>query len=176
VTRRIHDQADGIAWWVYDQRGASVPNISVGIRTDQPPVSAATIAELAERIGVPADALAATVDAFNAACPDEAGFDHTRPDGLATTGLDVPKSNWSRAITDGPFLAYPIIAANVFTFGGLRTDAEAQVVNRSGEPIPGLYAAGEITGMYYTNYTGSTSVLRGAVFGRVAGANAAAAG
>ena len=174
VTRQIHAQTDGIAWWLYDQRGASVPNISVGIRTDQPPVSAPTIEELAIRIGVPADVLAATVAEFNAACPDDAGFDHSRPDGLATRGLDVPKSNWSRAITEGPFLAYPIIAANVFTFGGLRTDSEAQVVNRSGEPIPGLYAAGEITGMYYTNYTGSTSVLRGAVFGRVAGANAAA--
>ena len=45
-------------------------------------------------------------------------------------------------------------------------------MNRSGRVIPGLYAAGEITGMYYSNYTGSTSVLRGAVFGRIAGINA----
>ena len=110
---------------------------------------------------------------FNEACPDDATFDHSRPDGLATSGLPVQKSNWSRPIVEGPFLAYPIIAANVFTFGGLRIDAEAHVVNRSGEAIDGLYAAGEITGMYYTNYTGSTSVLRGAVFGRIAGANAA---
>ncbi len=47
------------------------------------------------------------------------------------------------------------------------------MVDRSGDAIGGLYAAGEITGMYYTNYTGSTSVLRGAMFGRIAGANAA---
>ncbi|MCA0328996.1 MAG: FAD-dependent oxidoreductase [Actinobacteria bacterium] len=176
ITRRIHAQADGVAWWVYDQRGASVPNISVGIRTDQPPVSAATVGELAQRIGVPADALVATVEAYNAACPDESGFDHSRPDGLATSGLGVDKSNWSRPIVEGPFLAYPIIAANVFTFGGLRIDADARVVDRSGSAIPGLWAAGEITGMYYTNYTGSTSVLRGAVFGRIAGAGAAAKG
>ncbi|MFV2177859.1 hypothetical protein ACFHW2_20120 [Actinomadura sp. LOL_016] len=46
-------------------------------------------------------------------------------------------------------------------------------MDTDGVPIPGLYAAGELTGMYYTNYTGSTSVLRGAVFGRVAGTEAA---
>ena len=62
----------------------------------------------------------------------------------------------------------------MFTFGGLRIDAESHVVSRSGTAIEGLYAAGEITGLYYSNYTGSTSVLRGAVFGRIAGANAAA--
>jgi len=71
-------------------------------------------------------------------------------------------------------VAYPIIAANVFTFGGLRIDADGHVVNRSGSAIVGLYAAGEITGIYYSNYTGSTSVLRGAVFGRIAGGHAAA--
>ena len=66
------------------------------------------------------------------------GFDHTMPDGLATDGLAIGKSHWSRPIAEGPFVAYPIIAANVFTFGGLRIDADAHVVNRSGEAIPGL--------------------------------------
>jgi tricarballylate dehydrogenase len=85
----------------------------------------------------------------------------------------VPKSNWARPLEQGPFEAYPIMAANVFTFGGLKTNVAAQVLNRDGDPIPGLYAAGEITGLYYTNYTGSTSVMRGAVFGRIAGTDAA---
>jgi tricarballylate dehydrogenase len=172
VTRRIHAQTDGLAYLVLDQQGAAVPNLSAGIRTDQPAITAATIAELAAKLDLPIEALGATVGAYNAACPDGA-FDHRTPDGLATAGLTVPKSNWSRPLTEGPFLAYPIIAANVFTFGGLRTDADARVVNRSGSAIRGLYAAGEITGLYYSNYTGSTSVLRGAVFGRIAGSLAA---
>jgi tricarballylate dehydrogenase len=176
VTRRIHAQTDGLAWMVLDQRGAAVPNLAVGIRTDQPAITAPTLEELAARIEVPAGALVDTVATFNAACPDETGFDHSSPDGLATTGLTPGKSNWSRPLVVGPFVAYPVIAANVFTFGGLRTDADAHVVDRSGGVLEGLYAAGEITGMYYTNYTGSTSVLRGAVFGRVAGSNAAAGG
>lgn len=171
--RRIHAQTDGIAYVVFDQRGFAVPNLMAGIRTDQPPIKADSIDQLAAAIDVPAAALARTIAEFNEACPDDAGFDHTAPDGLATTGLTVDKSNWSRPIAQGPFVAYPIIAANVFTFGGLRIDPQAHVVSRSGRVIDGLYAAGEITGLYYTNYTGSTSVLRGAVFGRIAGANAA---
>ena len=173
VTRRIQAQPDGVAYMILDQRGATLPNIMSGIRTDQPAISASTIEELATLLEVPVQALVDTISFYNGACPD-GDFDHTAPDGLATDGLAINKSNWSRPISDGPFVAYPIIAANVFTFGGLRIDAEAHVVNRSGRAIPGLYAAGEITGMYYSNYTGSTSVLRGAVFGRIAGANAAA--
>jgi tricarballylate dehydrogenase len=173
VTRRIQAQTDGVAYMILDQRGINLPNIMSGIRTDQPAITAASIEELAGLLEVPVAALVETVASFNAACPD-GEFDHASPDALATLGLPVNKSNWSRAISEGPFLAYPIIAANVFTFGGLRIDADAHVVNRSGRAIPGLYAAGEITGMYYSNYTGSTSVLRGAVFGRIAGANAAA--
>ena len=157
---------------VLDQRGFSIPNLMSGIRTDQPAITGDTIADLALAIGAPAEALQRTVAEFNAACP-EGEFDHTTPDGLATRGLAIEKSHWSRSISEGPFVAYPIMAANVFTFGGLRTDTESRVVNRSGRAIAGLYAAGEITGMYYSNYTGSTSVLRGAVFGRIAGRNAA---
>ena len=94
-------------------------------------------------------------------------------DGLATAGLEPNKSNWARPIDRPPFLAWPIIAANCFTFGGVKVNARAQVLNMDGEVIPGLYAAGEVMGIYYRTYTGSTSVMRGAVFGRQAGIDAA---
>ena len=58
----------------------------------------------------------------------------------------------------------------------LKTTAAAEVVDRDGRPVPGLWAAGELTGLYYSNYTGSTSVLRGATFGRIAGREAALGG
>jgi tricarballylate dehydrogenase len=172
TTRDIQAQARGIAWVVLDQRALSVPNIRSGIRTDQPPVRGATVAELSERLGIPAERLEATIASYNAACPD-GDFDHLVPDGLATRGLVPPKSNWARPLETGPFEAYPIMAANVFTFGGLKTTPAAEVVDRDGAPIPGLWAAGEMTGLYYSNYTGSTSVLRGATFGRIAGEAAA---
>jgi tricarballylate dehydrogenase len=52
-------------------------------------------------------------------------------------------------------------------------DRNARVIDINGDPIRGLYAAGEIIGSYYGNYTGATSVLKGAVFGRLAGIHAA---
>ncbi|TYB44188.1 FAD-dependent oxidoreductase [Actinomadura chibensis] len=174
TTRAVQAQPEGIAWVVLDRRGMAVPNLMAGVRTDIAPVTADTIGELAGRLELPVAAVESTIAEYNAACPPPDGFDHTRPDGLATRGLTPAKSNWSRPIADGPFTAYPIMAANVFSFGGLKTTAEAEVVDRDGRPMPGLYAAGELTGLYYSNYTGSTSVLRGATFGRVAGANAAA--
>lgn len=174
ITRTIQEQTEGVAWMILDQQGASVPNVMSGIRTDIPPVTADTLDALATGIAVPAVELEATVAAYNAACPDPDSFDHVAPDGLATTGLNPAKSNWARTITEAPFVAYPIMAANVFTFGGLKTTSRAEVVDRDGRAVPGLYAAGELTGLYYSNYTGSTSVLRGATFGRIAGAHAAA--
>ena len=77
-------------------------------------------------------------------------------------------------LDEAPYHAYPIMSANVFTFGGLKIDPLARVLDRDGEPLPGLYAAGEIVGSYYGNYTGATSVLKGLVFGKIAGAHAAA--
>ncbi len=172
VARRIHAQTDGIAYAVFDAGWADVPNFSAAIRTDQPPIEADDLETLAAKLEVPADALADTVAAYNKACVD-GEYRPLEVDGLATDGLTPPKSNWARPIVNAPFRAYPIIASNVFTFGGLKTDDGAQVLDVDGNPIPGLYAAGELTGMYYTNYTGSTSVLRGAVFGRIAGQRAA---
>jgi len=173
VTRRIFEQKGGTAWVVLDGRHQRIPNYRLGLRTDKPPVTGATIAELAGRIGVSAPALEATVKGYNAACVDG----EWRPlevDGLATRGLDPPKSNWATRLEEAPFHAYPIISSNVFTFGGLKIDESARVVNGDGDPIPGLYAAGEIVGLFYGNYTGATSVLKGLVFGRIAGEVAAA--
>ena len=117
---------------------------------------------------MPPVALTSTIRAFNASI-GPGTFSPFELDGLATQGLAPPKSNWARPIDTPPFFAWPIIAANCFTFGGLKCDARARVLNTDGDAIPGLYAAGETMGLYYGQYTGATSVLRGAVFGRLAG-------
>jgi tricarballylate dehydrogenase len=171
VTRRIFEQRGGIAWLIVDARLEDVPNWQKGSRTDQPPVKADTIGALAEALGLPADTLSATVAEYNAACC-EGQFKPLEMDGLATQGLNPPKSNWARPIDRAPFMAWPIISANVFTFGGLKVDRHARVVDQDGRAISGLYAAGETMGIYYRTYTGSTSVLRGAVFGRQAALHA----
>ncbi|MGC1468320.1 MAG: FAD-dependent oxidoreductase [Sphingorhabdus sp.] len=171
VTRRIYEQRDGIAWMIADAKLDDVPNWQKGSRTDQPPVTGASVAKLAEKIGISADALSTTIDTYNAAC-GEGRFKPLEKDGLSTVGLTPPKSNWARPIDQAPFRAWPVISANVFTFGGLKVDRDARVVDQDGRAIPGLYAAGETMGIYYRTYTGSTSVLRGAVFGRQAALHA----
>ncbi|MSO77337.1 MAG: FAD-dependent oxidoreductase [Alphaproteobacteria bacterium] len=175
VTRRIFEQRDGLAFVVLDARHATIPNYRLAIRTDQPPIVAGTIAELAGALGLSADALVQTVAGYNRACR-QCDFRPLDLDGSATQGLDPPKSNWALALDQPPFHAYPIIAANVFTFGGLKVDNRARVLNSDGEAIPGLYAAGEIIGVYWGTYTGATSVLKGLVFGRLAGLDAARRG
>ena len=174
ITRLINEQPEGIAYAVLDGKIEEVPGWRRSVRSDQPPIAAPTLAGLAGLIGVDAAALEATVAAYNAACP--AGtFKPFELDGLATqAGLAPPKSHWSRPLDSAPFLAYPIICGNCFTFGGVKVNAKSQVLNADGEVIQGLYAAGEMIGLYYGTYTGATSVLRGAVFGRIAGLDAAA--
>lgn len=174
VTRSIADQPDGIAWVIFDAQVEDIPRWRTSIRSDQPAYEAETLVALAEQLELPAAELEPTVAAFNAACPPADGeFTPFVLDGRGTTGIEPVKSNWSRPIVKAPFRAYPIISANCFTFGGLKVNPDAQVLDRDGRVIPGLYAAGETVGIYHQVYTGSTSVLRGAVFGRLAGLHAA---
>jgi tricarballylate dehydrogenase len=135
--------------------------------------SADTISDLAEKIGIDSDRLARTVTAFNAAVkPGE--FDPTRLDGKHTDGITPPKSNWALPLDSPPFTAYAVTCGITFTFGGLRINREAQVLDRAGSPIPGLFAAGELVGgLFWGNYAGGSGLMAGSVFGRIAGARAA---
>jgi len=173
TTRIIFEQPDGIAFCILDAAIDDVPNWKRSVRSDQPPIAAGSLPELATKLGIDGREFVATVEAYNAACP-VGTFKPLEVDGLATK-LDYapPKSNWARRIERPPFLAFPIICGNCFTFGGLKVDPDARVIDADGAPIPGLYAAGETIGLYYGAYAGATSVLRGAVFGRIAGRHAA---
>jgi tricarballylate dehydrogenase len=162
------------AFLIADSALLDIPNVRPIIMTDQPPVEADSIAALAARLELDAAALEATVADYNAAIlPGR--FDPTVRDGKAAR-LDPAKSNWAQPIVRPPFLAWPLTCAITFTFGGIRSDSRARVLKSSGEPIAGLYAAGEVTGLYYRQYPAGTSVLRSATFGRIAGLEAAAAG
>jgi tricarballylate dehydrogenase len=173
ITRRIYEQDEGIAYVILDQRIKDIPNYRLAIRSDQPAIEASSIEALATKLGIDPDTLAQTLADYNVACPAANQYDPLKLDGVATAGLQPPKSNWSLPIDRGPFMAYPIISANVFTFGGLKVNPNGQVVDTDGYPMPNLYAAGEVIGMYYTNYAGATSVLKGLVFGRLAAQNIA---
>jgi tricarballylate dehydrogenase len=162
------------AWLIAEKAILGWPNVANIILTDQAPLEADTIEALAAELGLDPAALAATVNRYNAAIgPGET--DRRIRDGKAATGITPPKSNWATPIRSGPFIGYPLTCAITFTFGGLRSDARARVMRRDGAPIEGLYAAGEVTGLYYNAYPAGTSVLRALTFGRIAACEAASA-
>jgi len=166
-------QPGAVAWQLYDAQTASL------LRQDEyeaPGVSkaeASTIGELARAVGIDPRVLERTVEEFNAAV-QPGPFDPTIKDGKRTVGLTPPKSNWALPLDSPPFLAFAVTCGITFTFGGVRIDRQARVLDRAGRPIPGLHAAGELVGgLFYHNYPGGAGLARGSVFGRRAGATAA---
>ncbi|MBI4610527.1 MAG: FAD-dependent tricarballylate dehydrogenase TcuA [Candidatus Rokubacteria bacterium] len=166
----ILTQPGGVAFQVFD---AKVSDLLEPRYRTATPVVAATLRGLVDQLPVERAACLETLDAYNAAV-EAGGFDPTRRDGLRTKGLELPKSNWAQRLDAPPFRAYPVTGGITFTFGGVRVNARAQVLNTSWVPIPGLYACGEMVGgLFHTNYPGGSGLVSGAVFGRIAGAHAA---
>src|SRR5262249_29886621 len=116
-----------------------------------------------------------TVREFNAAVRTDVPFNHAIKDGRGTAGIEPPKSNWANPLDTPPYEAYAVTCGITFTFGGLRiAPATGQVLDVGLEPMPGLYAAGEMVGgLFYLNYPAGSGLVSGTVFGRIAGAAAA---
>ena len=132
-----------------------------------------SVGDLADALGIDRVGLVGTVREFNAAVRG-GRFDPTVLDGKSAAGIDPPKSNWAQPISEPPFLGYAVTCGITFTFGGLSVDASARVTDAGARPIAGLFAAGEIAaGLFYDNYPGGAGLMAGAVFGRIAGREAA---
>lgn len=137
-------------WMVYDNRAGERPpvgsaSVPIGETADYQAaglwVSAPTLEELAEKIGVPADALSATVARFNELAADGKDVDFGRGDQAydrAFSGGGSPLV----PVTEGPFHAARFGVSDLGTKGGLRTDEHARVLRGDGSVIEGLYAAG----------------------------------
>ncbi len=167
--RLIASQPDQVGYAIIDAKAFELFMPSVF-----PPIKADTLDELAEKLGLPAAKLAETVNAFNAACGDTSRFHPTELDGVATSGLTPPKTNWARPITDPPFYGYSLRTGVTFTYLGLKVDENAQC-SLAERPVQNLWAAGEtmagsILGQGYLAGFGMTI---GTVFGRIAGREAA---
>ncbi|MGI9612974.1 MAG: FAD-dependent tricarballylate dehydrogenase TcuA [Acidimicrobiales bacterium] len=168
----IREQPGAWAVQVFDQRTVRLlePRYSTGT-----PIEADTIADLATKLGLPVEATERTVASFNDAASAKGEFEPFVKDGRSTAaGLTPPKSNWALPLDSPPYVAYPVCCGITFTYGGLSIDTEARVVDTTGRVMPNLYATGEIAGgFFYHNYPAGSGLVRGAVFGRIAGASAA---
>lgn len=170
--RAILAQPAARAFQVFDQKTIHLLEPRYSTRK---PISADSIEELATALGIPAEPMDETVRSFNSATSARS-FDPTTLDGKSTTGITPPKTNWAVPLDAPPFVAYPVACGITFTYGGVRIDGEARVLRDGGKPIDGLFASGEITGgFFFDNYPGGAGLMRGAVFGRLAGTNAAKA-
>ena len=136
-------------------------------------VEANTIEELAIGLDINPEELQKTIETYNESV-QEGDFNPTALDGKHTKGIFPPKSNWAQEMDSPPYLGYAVTCGITFTFGGLKIDSNTQVQDNSDMPIPGLFAAGELTGgLFYNNYPGGSGLMSGAVFGKIAGENAA---
>jgi tricarballylate dehydrogenase len=169
--RAIVERAGDVAFQVFDANTARyiktyAYDFARAYRSD-------TIRGLAIEAGIDPDGLAATVQAFNAAVQDDRPFDRTVRDGRRTLGIEPPKSNWAVRLEQPPYVAYAVSGGLTFTLGGLRIDPDARVLGADGRPIPGVYATGDILGIFHGSYPGGSGQTRNAVFGRLAGEGAA---
>jgi tricarballylate dehydrogenase len=169
-------QPQGIAAQIFDARTVRMLRTIDYEAPGATRVDADTLAGLAEGLGIDAGRLERTVAAFNAAIrPGD--FDPSVKDGKGTDGIEPPKSNWAVPIQTPPFTAFPVSCGITFTFGGVRVDEQARVLDAAGRPLPGLHAAGELVGgLFFHNYPGGSGLAAGAVYGRRAGYAAAEPG
>lgn len=166
----ILKQPGSIAYQIFDAEHRALlraeeydmPGISVQ--------SADTLEELADLIGVDADALVETVLVFNASIDRSVVWDPTVKDGRRAD-VTPPKSNWAAPLEQGPFYAFAVTCGITFTFGGLKSDTHGRVLDAAGTHLAGLYVCGEMLGgLFSENYPGGSGLAAGMVFGRRAGA------
>ncbi|MFI1332694.1 FAD-dependent tricarballylate dehydrogenase TcuA [Streptomyces sp. NPDC020845] len=168
-------QPGGTAVQIFDAKAARLLRPEEYTSKDVTSVTSGSVRGLARELRIDEDRLASTVEEFNAAITG-GPFNPTVRDGSRTEGITPPKSNWAQPLDTPPYTAYPVTCGITFTFGGLRIDPDARVLNTRGRPVPGLHAAGELVGgLFYFNYPGGSGLTAGSVFGRRAGRSAAAA-
>lgn len=171
--RVILAQPGQFAWQIFDRKVLHLLRDEYRIKRVTK-VSARSLEDLVAKLeDVNAEKALTHIKAYNAAVRTDVAFNPNVKDGRGTNGLAVPKSNWANTIDEPPFEAYAVTCGVTFTFGGVKIDTSARVLDTESEPIPGLFAAGEMVGgIFYFNYPGGTGLMNGAVFGRIAGAGA----
>ena len=168
--RLVAQQPGQIGYSIIDAKavGRFMPPVFPGVRADSLP-------ELARQLGLDESTFMQTLNEYNAACR-VGRFDHTALDDCHTEGLSPPKTHWARPIDTPPFFGYAVKPGVTFTYLGLKTD-ETAAVHFGGQPSPNLFVAGEMMAgnVLAQGYTAGVGMSIGTAFGRIAGAQAAAA-
>ncbi|SFG14613.1 flavocytochrome c [Oribacterium sp. WCC10] len=157
-------QTDGCAWLILDQKMLDASAVCTGYYNSGYAVKGETYEELAKAMGVPEDAFTETMEGWAKIWADKSDPEF----GRTSFADDIDLST-------APFYAIKVSPGIHHTMGGLKIDTAAEVINTNGEVIPGLYAAGEVTGgVHGANRLGGNAVADIIVFGRIAGESASA--
>ena len=171
--RVILAQPGQFAWQIFDQKVLHLLRDEYRIKRVTKARADSLEALLQKLDDVNATRALQTIKAYNAAVRQDVPFDPNVKDGRGTNGLAIAKSNWANTLDAPPFEAYAVTCGITFTFGGVKIDQDARVIDSDGGAIPGLYAAGEMVGgLFYFNYPGGTGLMAGSVFGKIAGDSA----
>ena len=153
-------QTGSYSWLVVDQAMADASSVIQGYIKKGYTVTGATYEELGKAMGVDASAFAETMEKWN-------GYVEAKND------PDFGRTSFANPLNTAPYYAVKVTAGVHHTMGGLKINANTEVLNEKGEVIPGLFAAGEVTGgVHGANRLGGNAVADFTVFGRIAGAAA----
>ncbi len=154
-------QPDSFSWLVVDQKMVDASSVIQGYINRGLMLQGDTYEALAGELGIPADAFAATMEKWN-------GYVAEKND------PDFGRTSFAQPLDTAPFYAVKVTAGIHHTMGGLKIDSQTHVLNTEGQIIPGLFAAGEVTGgVHGGNRLGGNAVADFVVFGRIAGQEAA---
>ena len=153
-------QTGSYSWLVVDQAMVDASSVIQGYIKKGYTVTGATYEELGKAMGVDAAAFAETMEKWN-------GYVEAKND------PDFGRTSFANPLDTAPYYAVKVTAGVHHTMGGLKINANTEVLNEKGEVIPGLFAAGEVTGgVHGANRLGGNAVADFTVFGRIAGAAA----
>ena len=155
-------QTGSASWLIVDAKMYEASSVIQGYVRSGFTVQGDTYEELAEAMGVPADVFAETMNTWN-------GYVENKED------PDFGRTSFASPLDEAPYYAIHVTAGIHHTMGGVKIDSEAQVIDTEGNVIPGLFAAGEVTGgVHGGNRLGGNAVADFTIFGRIAGTSAAA--
>ena len=153
-------QPGSYSWLIVDQAMVDASSVIQGYIKKGYTVTGATYEELGKAMGVDAAAFAETMEKWN-------GYVEAKND------PDFGRTSFANPLNTAPYYAVKVTAGVHHTMGGLKINANTEVLNEKGEVIPGLFAAGEVTGgVHGANRLGGNAVADFTVFGRIAGAAA----
>jgi fumarate reductase flavoprotein subunit len=148
------------SWLVVDQAMVDASSVIQGYIKKGYTVTGETYEELAKAMGVDEAAFAETMNTWN-------GYVEAKND------PDFGRTSFANKLDTAPYYAIKVTAGVHHTMGGLKINTNTEVLNENGEVIPGLFAAGEVTGgVHGANRLGGNAVADFTVFGRIAGAAA----